>query len=139
MMYTEHVRRALPTITDRNRFFWEAGRDGTLRILRCDDCGYYLHPPQPCCGRCRSARVAPAEVSGFGTVYSFTVNEYEWVPGFPPPYVVAQVELVEQEGLRLLSNLVGCDADELSCGLGVEVVFARHGDVYIPLFVPRAP
>ena len=29
--------RVLPAITDRNRPFWNAGRDGVLRFQRCQD------------------------------------------------------------------------------------------------------
>ena len=41
--------RILPALTDRNRHFWQGGRDGELVFLRCQDCGYYLHPPIPIC------------------------------------------------------------------------------------------
>ena len=40
------------------------------------------------------------------------------------PYVVAFVELAEQDGLRLLTNLVGCPDADLRCDLEVEVLFA---------------
>jgi uncharacterized OB-fold protein len=49
---------------------------------------------------------------------------------------VAEVELVEQEGLRLMTNIVECPLDQVRTGMEVEVVFAQHGDVYIPLFRP---
>ena len=133
---TEPFDRILPKITDRNRHFWHDGADGTLHLLRCGTCGFYLHPPQPVCPQCRSTDVASEAVSGRGHVYSFTINHYQWVPGFDPPYVVASVELAEQAGLRLLTNLVDCPGADLRCDLEVEVLFAKHADVYIPLFRP---
>jgi uncharacterized OB-fold protein len=81
---------------------------------------------------------APEAVSGRGVVYAFTVNHYQWLPAMEPPYVVALVELVEQDGLRLLSNIVGCPVDEVRTGMEVEVVFARSEDVYVPLWRPIA-
>lgn len=133
---TESFDRVLPKVTDRNRHFWQGGADGRLHLLRCQQCGFYLHPPLPICPRCRSTRMQPEPVSGRGRVYSFTINHYQWVPGFDPPYVVAFVELEEQDGLRLLTNLVGCPDADLRCDLEVEVLFAQHADVYIPVFQP---
>jgi uncharacterized OB-fold protein len=83
-------------------------------------------------------RLAPEELSGRGLVYAFTVNHYQWLPDMEPPYVVALVELVEQDGLRLMTNIVGCPVDEVSTGMEVEVVFAQTEDVYVPLFRPVA-
>jgi uncharacterized OB-fold protein len=112
---------------------------GTLLVLRCRDCGHWMHPPSPVCPSCWSTDVAPQPVSGRGLVHSFTVNRYRWVPGLEPPYVVASIELVEQPGLRIMSNVIECAFDDLRCGLEVEVVFAKHGTVFLPLFRPLLP
>ena len=69
-------------------------------------------------------------------VYSFTINRYAWLPDMEPPYVVAQIDLVEQAGLRILSNVVGCPIEAVYIGMDVEVVFAANDDVYVPLFRP---
>ena len=82
--------------------------------------------------------VAPEVLSGRGVVYAFTINHYRWLPDMEPPYIVAEVDLVEQEGLRLMTNIVDCPLDEVRTGMPVHVVFAPHGDVYIPLFRPLA-
>ena len=130
----------LPELTEANRHFWQGGRQGRLVLLRCGDCGYWLHPPIPRCPRDGSKNLAPEAVSGRGTVASYTVNHHQWLPGFEPPYVVALVELVEQEGLRLTTDLVNCDLDAAAIGLAVRVVFRHvadpHGDIWLPLFEP---
>jgi len=133
---TEPFNRIMPEVTESNRHFWCGGADGRLRILRCQECGFYLHPPQPLCPQCRSMLLAPEAVSGLGRVYSFTVNHYQWVLGFDPPYVVGTVELNEQRGLHVLTNLVDCSEQHLQCDLEVEVCFARHGEVFLPIFRP---
>jgi uncharacterized OB-fold protein len=133
---TEPFARVRPKITGRNAHFWQGGADGLLRLLRCQSCGAYLHPPTAACWSCRSLHVAPEVLSGRGVVYAYTVNHYRWLPDMEPPYVVAEVELVEQEGLLLMTNIVGCAVDQVRTGMEVEVVFARHGDVFIPLFRP---
>ncbi|MGH9092079.1 MAG: Zn-ribbon domain-containing OB-fold protein [Acidimicrobiales bacterium] len=132
--------RILPELTDRNRHFWQGGHDGHLVLLRCRSCGYYLHPPAPVCPRDRSTDVAPEPVSGRATVASFTVNHHPWLPGVPLPYVIGLVEIVEQAGLRLTTDLVNCEPADVHVGMEVRVVFEHHedpnGDVWLPLFEP---
>lgn len=128
--------RLLPVITPDNEPFWTGGARGALTFLRCNDCGYFIHPPSPRCPRCLSADVAPHAVSGKATVFSFTINHQQWNPIVPVPYVVAIVEIVEQPDLRLTTNIVGCDPDDVKIGMEVQVTFEQHGDIFIPLFTP---
>lgn len=130
----------LPRLNDRNRHFWQGGREGQLVFLRCQDCGYYIHPPIPLCPVDHSKRLAPEPVSGRATVASFTVNHQPWLPGPEPPYIIGLVELPEQRALRLTTNLVNIDPDDVRIGLSVEVVFAYRpdpgGDIWLPFFQP---
>ncbi len=128
--------RILPRITDANEFFWTSGADGHLRFLRCGDCGYWIHPPGPICPVCHSKALAPEAVAGTAVLHTYTVNRQAWLPGFDPPYVVAIVELPEQEGLRLTTNLVNCALDDVRIGMPVRVVFEQWEDVWLPLFEP---
>ena len=51
--------------------------------------------------------------------------------------MIAIVELPEQAGLRLTTNLVGVAPDDVRIDMDVRVVFEQHdGDVYLPLFEP---
>ncbi len=127
--------RVLPALDDENRFFWTAGEDGRLRFLRCQACGYYLHPPLPRCPECWSRDVAPEAVSGRAEVFSYTVNHQSW-DGGTDPYAVVVVAFPEQEGLRLTSNLVGCSLDDVHIGMPVQVTFEHREDVWFPLFEP---
>ena len=130
--------RILPKLTDQNRDFWTAGSRGELRFWRCLDCGEYIHPPLPMCPRCHSKKLATEPVSGRATLASYSINYQPWMPGPELPYVVAIVEMVEQTGLHLTTNLVNCPLDEIKVGMPVRVTFERHadpdGDIYIPLF-----
>lgn len=128
--------RVLPALDDENRFFWTSGRDGRLRFLRCGGCGYYLHPPGPLCPRCRGRELAPEEVSGRAVLHSFTVNHQPWAPGPEVPYVIGLVELPEQEGLRLTTNVVNVDPGAVRVGMALRVVFEELDPVYLPLFEP---
>lgn len=126
--------RTAPELTDRNTPFWTGGANGALLIARCQTCGWWLHPPLPVCRNCRGRDILPEAVSGDGVVWSFTVSRYQWSPALTPPYIVAEVELVEQAGLRLLTSIV--DYDEVSIGMRVSVRFESAGDVWVPLFAP---
>jgi uncharacterized OB-fold protein len=127
----------LPLVDEATAFFWHSGRDGRLRFLRCGDCGWYLHPPGPVCPRCHSRALAAVTVSGRGTVHSYTVNHQQWYPGQLVPYVIAIVDLPEQEGLRLTTNIVGAPPERLRIGMPVRVTFAERDGVHLPLFEPE--
>lgn len=128
--------RILPRVNQRNEFFWTSGADGILRFLQCSTCGYYVHPPAPICPRCLTKTLSPQPVSGRATVATFTVNHQPWIPGFDPPYVVAMVEIDEQPSVRLTTNVVDCNPEDVVIGMPVQVRFEQHDDVWIPLFAP---
>ena len=130
--------RLLPRLTPQTEHFWTGGAEGELRILRCQDCGYWLHPPGPICPICLTKNLAPEATSGRATVHAYTINHQPWYPGLDPPYVVAIVELPEQEALRLTTNLVGIEPEEVHTDLLVEVVFEQYDDVWLPFFGPVA-
>lgn len=129
--------RPVPALNRENESFWTCGADGELRILRCEDCSYFIHPPRPVCPECLSQSLAPAAVSGRATVESFTVNYRQWNPAVPPPYVIARVELEEQPGLYLVTNIVNTPVESVTFGMPVRVVFEQITDeVHLPLFEP---
>ena len=80
----------------------------------------------------------PEATSGRATVHTFTINHQAWMPGPELPYVIAIVELPEQAGLRLTTNVVDVAPDAVFIGMPVEVLFEHHEDVWIPLFRPVA-
>lgn len=125
--------RLLPRLDADNSFFWTSGADGRLRFLRCEACRTYVHPPAPVCPRCLAGALRPEPVSGRARVESFTVNQQQWIPG-SDPYIVAWVSIDEQDDVRLTTNLVEVEPDDVAIGMAVEVVFEEHGGVYIPLF-----
>ena len=72
-----------------------------------------------------------------GTVYSYTVTHQD-VPGYTAPFAVVIVELEEQAGLRMVSNVVDVPPDDVRIGMPVEVTFQPVAeDVWLPLFKKR--
>jgi uncharacterized OB-fold protein len=129
--------RVLPRVTPWNEHFWRGGAVGELRFLRCRACGTWIHPPSPRCPACLGADVAPAAVSGRARVLTYTLNHQQWVPSPDHPYAIAIVEIEEQPGLRLMTNVVNCPAESVRIGMPVRVCFERHADVWVPLFEPE--
>lgn len=132
---TDTPLRVLPRLDDETGFFWTSGKDGRLRILRCDACRHLVHPPAPVCPECLGRALTPDALSGRATVATFTVNHHPW-DGSTEPWVVAIVELEEQPDVRLMTNLVGIDPDDVAIGMPVQVVFEDHDPVFVPLFEP---
>src|SRR5215216_4459194 len=87
-------------------FFWDGARQRQLWIQRCQACGTYIHMPRPVCRNCQSFDLAPAQVSGKGTLYSWTQTFKAFHPFFVErvPYVIATITLAEQDGLQLMSS-----------------------------------
>jgi uncharacterized OB-fold protein len=130
------VARPLPLIDDETRFFWEGTREHRLLVLRCKECDRFVHHPRPVCPSCLSSALEPAELSGRGVVYTFTITEQAFHPFWADrlPYTLVVVELAEQPGLRFLSELVGGTPED-AVGLPVEVVWEDVDDeVTLPLF-----
>jgi uncharacterized OB-fold protein len=127
--------RALPPIDDDNREFWTGGAEGRLMVSRCCACRRWVLPPAGHCPACGAA-TRPEPASGRARLLTWTLNHHPYHPEVAPPYLIAIVELVEQEDLRLATNLVGCSEDQLTAGMELEVRFEHQGEAFYPLFGP---
>jgi uncharacterized OB-fold protein len=129
--------REIPTVEDETRPYWEAAGQGRLLVMRCNACGELHHYPRPFCPTCWSEDVEWHEVSGRGTVYTYSIVFRNDLAPFDSwgAYVPAIVEL--DEGPRLMTNIVDCEHDALAVGLPVEVVFRPLTDDWAaPVFRP---
>jgi uncharacterized OB-fold protein len=125
------TERPLPVRDEWNRYYWEGAREGRLVLLQCSGCGLFVHPPtRAMCPSCRREELKPTEVSGRGSVYSWSVMHSGGNPGFEDriPYAVLVVELAEQPGLITIGNLVGAAPGDLGIGKAVEVTFEKIND-----------
>jgi len=129
--------RIPPALTRLNRPFWTGGLDGELRIAKCGSCGRWSHPAPAVCRECLSTDMRPTPVSGRGVVATYTVNYQQWSPRVAAdPYVVALVELDEQTGLRLVTNIVHVAPERVRIGMRVRALFEPVDDTAVPLFEP---
>ena len=125
-----------PLIDDLTRPFWDAATEYRLVIQRCQDCRHFNHPPRPVCQACHSETLTFEQVSGRGTIYSFSVMYQPNVAGFGDelPYLNILIELEEQPQLFLVSYLPEAQREQVRVGGEVEVYFA---DVDAELTLPK--
>ncbi|MCW2521976.1 MAG: hypothetical protein JWO63_311 [Frankiales bacterium] len=128
----------IPAPTPLTAFFWESLTNRQLSILRCQNCGNYVHYPRPICNVCLSEDLAPEVVSGKGTLYAHTWATQAFHPYYVDklPYCLAVVELPEQPGLRITSNIIDTPREQVHGGMALEVVFHEISPgLTLPLFV----
>lgn len=127
----------LPSVEDETRPYWEAAKAGRLLIKKCNGCGEVHHYPRPFCPSCWSEDVEWQEVSGNGTLYTYSIVFRNDLAPFDQwgAYVPAIVEL--DEGPRLMTNIVDTPTDSLRIGMPVEVRYRDLTDEWAaPVFVP---
>ena len=127
--------RKLPIVDELSAPFWAAAAEGRLVMQRLPD-GTLQWPPR---SRGVPGWDQPAEwieVSGRGTVWSFSIVHRSSHAMPPVPYVLVVVAL--EEGPFMFADLVGADPAEVRIGMPVQVTFEPLGDGALPQFTPRA-
>jgi uncharacterized OB-fold protein len=114
--------RPLPNLKELDtRPFWEATNQRELRFQQCTDCETIVFYPRAHCTGCLGENLAWRTSKGEGQIYTFSVVRQSYHPFFRArvPYAVAWVDL--DEGLRLLSNVVGVSDPSADLRVGQRV------------------
>ena len=115
--------------------YWEACRNGELRYQRCGACHTVNMKPARSCAYCGEHALSWEPSAGRGRLYSWTVVWRPQHPSFHVPYAPAIVEL--DEGVYVMTAIIGCEPEDLRPGLPVEVEFHPANDeVTLPYFRP---
>ena len=115
--------------------YWAAASERRLVIRECKACGKVHFMPRHLCPHCWSDQLEWIDAKGQGEVHSFSIIRRASDPAFASqvPYVVALIEL--DEGVRMMSNIVGEDALAVNIGDRVQVTFEDRGEgALIPQF-----
>ena len=127
------MQRTLPPLTDLTQPYWEGCRAGELKLQRCSDCGEHQFYPRNICAHCMSRNLAWITASGRGQIASFTVVRRAISKAYDAPYIVALIDL--DEGVRMMSNVVDADPEQVGVGDTVTVDFENWSDeVRLPVF-----
>lgn len=113
--------------------FWEGAARHELLLPWCQDCGRSHYYPRSACPFCWSESLTWRVSPGRGVVYTFAVVRSNPPASFQPdvPFTIAVVEL--DEGVRLLTNIVG-PAEALAIGDRVVAEFTERGGRTLPVF-----
>lgn len=128
----------LPRVDTFSERFWEALKNEVVLMPRCRQCGHIQYPMGPCCSNCLADLFDWIELSGRGTVSAFVVYHHAFHSSLEAkvPYNVAEVCL--EEGVIVITNLVGIDNDRIEPGMQVRAVFEPAGEFKLLKFVPDA-
>ncbi len=131
--------RPLPEITDATRPFWSAAKNRKLVVQKCGRCGTLNFLPKPWCIDCGSRKLDWVEVSGKGTVYSFTTASKVMMnyPGWKADLPVTLGIIDLDEGARMYGQLVGAKPENFRIGMKVKAIFEDISpEAGIPKFAP---
>ena len=137
------MARLEPAATELTDPFWAATGDRVYLVQWCTPCAVPIHYPRDVCPACLSAAGLEWRKSrGNGTVHAVSV---QYRPANPTmadrvPYVVALIDLDAGGGgrtVRVMSNVVNCDADSITVGDEVTLVWEPLSDGRnLPVFEP---
>jgi uncharacterized protein len=162
---TERTRME-PPVGAESGPFWEATRGGTLLVQWCTSCDRGIFYPRFFCPYCaadgpggsaagQSGQAGQSDqaggsgqstlewrtASGRAIVHAVTIEHNPAATGATfshgEPYVVALVDL--DEGVRMMTNIVGCAPEDVRPGMAVTVTWEPLSDGrQLPLFTPAA-
>jgi uncharacterized protein len=122
--------RMEPPVGAESAPYWEATREGRLLVQWCTACDRAIFYPRAFCPGCASSSLEWRTSSGRGSVYAAVVEHRPEAAGAAfshgQPYCVALVDL--DEGVRMLTNVVGCPPDEVYSGMAVTVTWEPLSD-----------
>lgn len=130
--------RLTPIPDERSAPYWNAASRHILAVAQCSVCSALTHPPGTVCPHCGSTdpEFVFVPISGRGVVKSWTVVRQSFLPGFEVPFLLVDVEIVEQTDLRLIGRLLDAPEEALYIGRPVRVAFEDIASgVAVPAFV----
>lgn len=128
--------RAVPRPTQLTQPFWDAAKEGRLLLQFDRGTGKPQFWPRPVSIHSGQADMEWREVSGEGKLYAWTTVHVP-LRGMEEfaPYVLAAVDL--NEGVRIMARLVNVEADALTPGQAVRIVWEKlNDDISLYVFEP---
>jgi len=118
-------KKPLPEIQPYSQPFWDGTRENKLLVQHCNACDTNIFYPRRDCPECWSQDLGWIEASGRAIVYTYSVT-YEGVDWIDLP-----------EGIRMHTNLVECEPEDVRIGMEVEVVYRPvTEEITLPFFRP---
>ncbi|TDI91058.1 MAG: OB-fold domain-containing protein [Candidatus Dadabacteria bacterium] len=131
-------KKPLPEFRPETKPYWEATKNHELKLPRSKTNNkFFFYPRAVSPYDDMSQDIEWVNASGRGKVWTYSIHNMGPTKAYKgdPPYVVALVEL--DEGVKMMTNIVDCDPQDVKIGMEVEVVFDDiTEDVTLPKFKP---
>lgn len=116
--------KPMPLATAISTPFWDGLKAGRVMLQQCNSCQGWVFYPRRHCSHCWSHDLDWKEVSGAGSLYTYTVARVPTLPEFASaePQILAVVEL--DEGVRMNTTLIGLDPEQIEIGMRLKPVRA---------------
>lgn len=122
------MTKPMPVKTPTSAPFWDALAQHTIKIQYSPSLGSYVFYPRLLAPGTLADDLEWREISGMGTLYTFTIAERPVHPSFAGdvPQVLAIVQW--DEGPRVSTEIVTDDPSSLRLGMRVKPVFVDYPD-----------
>ncbi len=116
--------KPVPIATEASAPFWNGLRERKVKMQQCDDCGHWVFYPRGHCSACFSPHLSWKEISGKGTLLTYTLTRVPTMPEFTDemPQKLAVVQF--DEGPHVNTTLIGLEPEDIKIGMRVKPVFA---------------
>lgn len=117
--------KPMPAATKISAPFWQALKENQVKIQQCNSCQGWIFFPRNHCSHCLAHDLEWKQVSGEGTLYSFTLTRIPTMPEFSDemPQALAVVELAE--GVRINTTLIDVEEQDIKIGMAVKPIFDK--------------
>lgn len=132
--FPKDPRGLLPEVTPDSEPFWNALKEGQLRVQACATCGRNRWPIAPVCPHCGATGFDWLDLSGKGTIFSWVRYRRSYLPEFEDvmPYVVVTGAIGPD--VRMYGRLLATDRP-VTIGAPIELVVERWpDDWFVPAF-----
>lgn len=119
------ILKPMPLATKISAPFWQALKENQLKIQQCNHCDGWVFYPRNHCIHCFAHDLEWKQVSGEGTLYSYTLTRIPTMPEFSDemPQALAVVEL--EQGVRINSTLIDVAEEDIKIGMALKAVFDK--------------
>lgn len=130
------MEKPLPTPTPLTQPFWDGLREHKVRIQYSPSNDQWVFYPRILAPRTLANDLEWREISGNGTLYTFTIATRPTAPPWNDslPQLLAVVEF--DEGPRFTTELVNVEPDDIKVGMRVKPVFCDEGDITLLRYEP---
>ncbi|WP_449372627.1 Zn-ribbon domain-containing OB-fold protein [Arthrobacter psychrolactophilus] len=132
--YTAPVfTRPMPVPTPLTKPFWDALAEHKIRIQYSPSLGEYIFYPRPLAPGTLADDLEWREISGAGTLYTYTVATRPPAPHFANEGTLVLAVVQWDEGPKFSTELVNIAAEDVQVGMRVKPVFCDYPDADITL------